>query len=276
MMKAKWTLLTLLCAVLLVPVGCEKKPVPERITSKDGAPMILIPGGKFEMGSYSGDADELPVHTVNLDAFYMDAYEVTNAQYKKFMDATGHAAPQFWNHPRVNKPNQPVVGVVWSDVEAYAEWAGKRLPTEAEWEKAARGGLVQKQYPWGDDELDGTQCNFADSNAPDLTEKWADRNADDGYEYTASVGSYTPNGYGLYDMAGNVWEWCANWYETDYTRQAAEEATSTTWGVLHERVLRSGSWDTESYNHRVAMRNHALPSHSSSNVGFRCAQDISP
>ena len=197
------------------------------ITGKDGAQMVMIPAGEFEMGTDSDEISgliewarkwysspvtswhdrEKPRHTVYLDAFYMDKYEVTNTLYKKFIDATGHKSPDFWNDDKYNSPDQPVVGVTWDDAKAYAEWAGKRLPTEAEWEKAARGGLVGKKFPWGDSDPDGTQCNFADKNTSDI---WSDKSVDDGYQYAAPVGSFTPNGYGLYDMAGNVWEWCAD------------------------------------------------------------------
>ena len=149
-------------------------------TEEDDVGMVLIPAGEFEMGDHfnEGLADELPVHTVSLDDFYMDVNEVTNAQYKKFVEATGHREPKGygfvdgevkdgfepWKSPYFNGDNQPVVCVSWHDAMAYAQWAGKRLPTEAEWEKAAHGGLKGKRYPWGDEAPDGTQCNFADKN----------------------------------------------------------------------------------------------------------------
>ncbi|MBM3239959.1 formylglycine-generating enzyme family protein [Candidatus Poribacteria bacterium] len=166
----------------------------EIIIDKDGAEMALIPAGEFQMGDNfnEGNADELPVHTVYLDAFYIDKYEVTNALYEEFIKATGHRTPTYWTNHSFNQPDQPVVGVTWDDAVAYAKWAGKRLPTEAEWEKAARGGLVGKRYPWGDDISDNDANNYGNKIG-----------------ITTPVGKYPPNGYGLYDVAGNIWEWVA-------------------------------------------------------------------
>ncbi len=228
---------------------------------KDGAKMVLIPAGEFSMGDHHdvGYTYEKPVHTVYLDAFYMDVYEVTNALYKKFMDATGHKAPGYWNDSKYNAPDQPVVGVSWEDAKAYADWAGKRLPTEAEWEKAARGGLSGKKFPWGGDAPDGTQCNFAD------------KNVDDGYGYAAPVGSYPPNDYGLYDMAGNVWEWCSDWYDSNYYTSSPKRnptgPSSRSW-----RFLRGGSWAHNVYYLRCANRSGFNPSLTDYSLGFRCSE----
>ena len=242
--------------VLVEKVVAGSKPA-SRVDKigRDGAPMALIPAGEFQMGSSDGD-DEKPVHTVYLDAFYMDVYEVTNAQYKKFIDVTGHGAPEYRGDSNLNAPNQPVVGVTWHDAVAYAKWAGKRLPTEAEWEKAARGGLVGKKYPWGD------SISHDNANCRDTAGK-------DRWKYTARVGSFAPNGYGLYDMAGNVWEWCADWYDGEYYASSPRRnPTGPSSGKY--RVLRGGSWDSGAYYLRAAYRLNLNPPLSSLNLGLRC------
>ena len=242
--------------------------LPDTIMGKDGALMMLVPAGEFQMGDHfnEGADDELPVHTVYLDAFYIDKYEVTNALYKNFMDATGHKAPGYWNNSKYNAPDQPVVGVSWEDAKAYAEWAEKRLPTEAQWEKAARGGLAGKKFPWGDSDPDGSQCNFADKNTD---YDWSDKDVDDGYQYSAPVGSSTPNGYGLYDMAGNVWEWCSDWYDKSYyTNSPKNNPTGPDSGTV--RVVRGGCWYNSPYYLRVALRYYSTPSNSYFDIGFRC------
>jgi len=249
---------------------------PESVTGdlNRGRDRVLIPAGEFQMGSNDGGGGEKPVHTVHVEAFYMDVYEVTNALYGKFMQATGHSAPSYWNDSRFNAPNQPVVGVSWNDAVAYCQWAGpalegsnrgpalegsnrgKRLPTEAEWEKAARGGLVGKCYSWGDEEPDANRACF-----------------DRDWGKPADVGSFAPNGYGLYDMAGNVWEWCADWKNSGYYAKSPKQNPQGPGSGL-ERVLRGGSWSSYSFYLRVAARGSYGPDYGSSyNVGFRCAQD---
>jgi formylglycine-generating enzyme required for sulfatase activity len=231
---------------------------PKEIIGNDGAPMVLIPAGEFQMSdSLDGMWDALPVHTVYLDAFYIDIYEVTNAQYKKFMDATGHKASVYWNDPNYNAQNNPVVGVSWDDAKAYADWADERLPTEAEWEKAARGGLSGKKYPWGD-EVTHDNANYGGTGGKDI------------WNGTSPVGSFDPNGYGLYDMAGNVWEWCADWYGGNYYANSPKlNPIGPSSGSY--RVLRNGSWYDDTYYLRVASRYYSDPRIIHSSVGFRCA-----
>ena len=259
---------------------------PKEITSeKDGAKMHLIPAGEFEMGNSldEGGDDERPVHTVTVDSFYLDVYEVTNTQYKQFIEETGHTDPAFWDDPDLNAPNHPVVGVSWYDAAAYCEWAGKRLPTEAEWEKAARGGLVGKRHPWCDESPEAFKCNFADKQAPNWA-NWAHRNLDDGYQFTAPVGTYPPNGFGLHDMAGNVWEWCMDAYDPRAYANSPKD-NPVAGGVIFfddieqsnvttVRVHRGGSWLHPPGNLRVSNRNSLHPANSSIYLGFRCAMRL--
>jgi len=199
-------------------------------------------------------------------------YEVTNAQYKEFMDATSYKAPTLWSNPAYNAPNQPVVGVSWYDAVAYAEWAGKRLPTEAEWERAARGGLVGMKYPWGNEDPNGTQCNLADSSC--INYDWAIKNINDGYQYTAPVGSFPPNGYGLYDMAGNVWEFCIDWYDPSYyTNPPKQNPTGPNSGTT--RVMRGGSWLDPTFLYFSVSHHHSdSPKASWFGGGFRCVSSV--
>jgi formylglycine-generating enzyme required for sulfatase activity len=209
----------------------------------------------------------------------MDAYEVTNAQYKKFVDAKGYKAPLLWNDSNYNAPNQPVVGVSWNDAKAYADWAGERLPTEVEWEKAGRGGLAGKIYAWGDDwPPPKNSGNFADETAKKTFPSQIIINGyDDGYAYTAPVGSYKPNGYGLYDMAGNVWEWCADFYVHKYYDDSPKQnpkGPDSGKGLdsREARVLRGGLWYyCNTYFLRVSTRGDFGPAGTSHDIGFRCA-----
>ena len=262
--------------------------LPQRIVGKDGAEMVLIPAGEFQMGSnHTNDSAEKPVHTVYVDAFYMDVHEVTIGQYYQFVRATGHRSPSHSLPPFSPTDRHPMVYVSWHDAMAYAKWAGKRLPTEAEWEKAARGGYIGQKYPWGNGPPDGTQCNFADKSGANsgMWETW-DKSADDGYTYTAPVGSYPPNGYGLYDMAGNVWEWCFDAYDGNFYASSpprnpiagiiVTNTTDNSITVNESRVLRGGSWTPHPQNVRSAHR-WSYGAHSVSfSVGFRCVQSVAP
>ena len=263
-------IIILILGIFMVGCGNDDSNIPDgdTITGDDGAPMVLIPAGEFQMGDAFNEGwdDELPVHTVYINAFYIDVYEVTTAQYQKFMDATGHEAPRYWDDPDFNVPDHPVVRVSWHDATAYAEWSGKRLPTEAEWEKAARGGMVGKRYPWGDEEPDAGGIYRANYDPGNYTE--------DGYRYTSPVGSFAPNGYGLYDMAGNVWEWCADWYDEDYYSISPERnPTGPSSGTY--RVLRGGSWSFYPSRLRASSRVDLDPATVYYSVGFRCVSQYS-
>ena len=195
--------------------------------------MALIPAGSFEMGDHFGEGsdDELPVHTVTLDGFYMDKTEVTVGRFKAFLADSGYSWGGSWDGVDQYSPSDdhPMIYVNYDDAVAYSEWAGKRLPTEAEWEYAARGGLEGKRYPWGD-EIDSSKATYDSGN--------------DGT--TKLVGSFEANGYGLYDMAGNVWECCQDWYGADYysssptiTLRGREQAHLECFGVALTPVLPS-------------------------------------
>jgi len=232
---------------------------------KDGAYMTLIQGGEFEMGCSDGLANEQPVHKVNLKPFYIDIYEVANAQYQKFVDETNYKRPNHWSDPLMSASSQPVVMVTWYDAIEYCKWAGKRLPTEAEWEKAARGGLIGSIYPWGD------KITRADANYYGVDGK-------DFWERTATVGSTMPNGYGLYEVVGNAEEWCADHYgETYYKESPSENPAGPQSGKYY--VVRGGSWGDEyrvqrDFALRIAMRRYADPYEATMYTGFRCVMDV--
>ena len=273
---------------IVVPPDPSKPVVPEG--------MVLIPAGEFQMGSNDPKAqnNEQPVHTVYVDAFFMDEHEVTNLEYQTFVLANPkwqrdkihskfHDGEylKLWRGTRGNdypkdKADHPVVHVSWYAAMAYAGWIGKRLPTEAEWEYAARGGLDGKKYPWGDA-----------INHHDVWGEFVDPDrANFGFiRDTTAVGKYPPNGYGLYDMAGNVYEWCLDEYNKDFYSISPREnpissANSVDWvinnftSVTTDRVLRGGSWSGSlgTRSLRVAFRRWNKPSFTSENFGFRCAR----
>ena len=285
---------SMLCTVLIVllitaTVGCGGDG--EEIGTDSALPpplrgMVRIPAGSFEMGSNTPAAsdDEQPVHTVSVDVFDIDIYEVTVGNYRKFIQQTEHSPPD-WEAVAHYSPtdDHPIVLVSWHDAMAYATWAGKRLPTEAEWEKAARSGLIQQTYPWGNAAPNGAQCNFADRNLKLYW--WADKNAGDGHGYTAPVGSYPANGHGIHDMAGNVREWCLDAYDTGF--YAISSAVNPVSGastiaeipqafgnVGTPRVVRGGSWLATSLGVRNATRLQLHPSTPNNSVGFRCVRDL--
>ena len=218
--------------------------------------MVLIPAGAVRLGTDNKTdltfGTEANARTVFVAAFYIDKYEVTNKQYAKFISETGHREPKFWEDPRLNPPEQPVVGVNWEDAEAYAVWAGKRLPTASEWEKAARG-TDGRLYPWGND-YDPARGNFDDGGSMN--------GSTDGYAMTpAPVGNFIEgiSPYGLHDMAGNVWEW------------VMEQPKATDEKIY---AIRGGSWTNGAGDTKttIAYIYPAQCSDHSSSVGFRCAK----
>ena len=327
----------------------DLKPAVESVPKPDEgqrppAGMVWIPGGEFWMGTDSQEAweDERPAHPVKVNGFWMDATEVTNAEFRLFVEATGfvttaeraptleeimaqsppgtppppkeslvpgslvftppdHPVPlddftqwwqwtpgASWHHPEgpgsdlVGRENHPVVHVSWDDAVAFANWAGKRLPTEAEWEFAARGGLDRKIYTWGSEppSLTKPQANLWNGTFPNKN------TTEDGYARTAPVGSFPANGFGLFDMAGNVWEWCSDWYDRDAYKRIARGKVQVNPGgpsasndplrpYTTQRSQRGGSFlcnDSYCTRYRPSARHGGTPDTGISHVGFRCVK----
>lgn len=240
--------------------------------------------------------DELPQRTVYLDAYWIDQTEVTNVMYEKFIQDSGYtttAEEEGWAYVFENnegwqpveganwrypfgsdntwesRKSHPVIQLSWYDAQAYCKWAGRRLPTEAEWEKAARG-IDGRIYPWGNNPPTGSLVNFADSNT---NFDWSAKSIDDGYANTSPVGTY-PKGasyYGTLDMAGNVWEWVADWFDAEYYGNSPV-ANPTGSRTGEYRVLRGGSWSNEPFYLRAADRLRGDPINRFNLVGFRCSR----
>ncbi|RIJ34498.1 formylglycine-generating enzyme family protein [Pontibacter oryzae] len=326
-----------------MPARYASQPDSAATTAKEVSHegMVWIDGGTFSMGASDaeGRPDEYPQHQVKVSGFWMDATEVTNAEFAAFVEATGYVttaerAPdweelkkqlppgtpkppdsvlvaaslvftppqqqvplnnpgQWWNwkkHANWRQPQgpgssikgreeYPVVHVSWHDAVAYARWAGKRLPTEAEWEYAARGGTQNKRYPWGDEDIEAgkPKANTWQGRFPDRNTTW------DKHAGLAQVKSFAPNKYGLYDMAGNVWEWCSDWYAADYYGTASTAPALNPVGPtsshdpqepgMPKRVLRGGSFMCHSSyckGYRVTSRMKSSPDTGLENTGFRC------
>ncbi len=272
--------LVIVCATSVTfsqPAGskalAEEEPKLEKAAGDSG--MVLIPSGEFKMGSAQGRDNEAPVHTVTLDSFWMDRFLVTNRQYKAFCDATKRSYPPAPHFAGIGDyfsqyPDHPVVGISYGDAEAYAQWLGKRLPTEAEWEYAARGGLAEKQYPWGDAAPNTVKANFADQST-DFA--WRSLTTSDGFPFTSPVGRFTPNGYGLYDMAGNVWQYCADWFADGYYRKSLSNNPKGP-ATGEERVIRGGCWYSSAGDLRCARRSKSAGWGGMYGIGFRCVYDV--
>jgi formylglycine-generating enzyme required for sulfatase activity len=285
---------------------------PATIVGNDGAEMVLVPAGEFSMGSDAGEIDrllqgrtnvkreffdrEIPRHQVYLDAFYIDKYEVTNARFQQFVQATGHRTQaeregsgyadngeKFelvnganWRAPRgpgssiAGLEQHPVVQVSQEDAKAYCSWAVKRLPTEAEWEKAARG-TDGRSYPWGN-QFDGRRANFCDANCQF---NWKDHVSNDGSRYTAPVGSYEigKSPYGAYDMTGNVWEWVVDWFDANYYKSSpARNPQGPASG--EQAVRRGGGWGADALHVRAPGRDRSAPANRTIYIGVRCVKTL--
>ena len=258
---------------LIAPQLAGGADLPKTATGRDGAPLNLIPAGEFLMGTSisnrDGGRDEYPERRIFLDAFYMDSLEVTNGRYLEFVKATGHRLPEhprdkkltLWQGPTVPAAfkDHPVVNVDWHDAAAYCAWAGRRLPTEAEWERAARG-TTGRRFPWGDAEPTRTLANYLN--------QW--RNGA-GLE---PVGSH-PQGAspeGVQDLQGNVWEWVADWYDLHYYESGpARNPKGPDAGT--RKVFRGSGWESEAPLLRSAHRLNSDPQNRNHSLGFRCAID---
>lgn len=236
-----------------------------KISPEDGMTMIYIPEGVFEMGSANFDKDERPVHPVYLDAYWIDQTEITCTQFLKFVDETGYKKSGF-SAGHCDQGGDHPIRANWKAAQAYCQWAGRRLPTEAEWERAARGGLEGKKYPWGD------QAPVCQLGAPNGAMFYDGENCF--VSGTVPVKSYQPNDYGLYDVAGNASEWVADWYSEDYYDQTPFDMSpfnnpqGPEDGIF--RVFRGGSYSTDSNSLRTANR-EGMPGQN--HFGFRCAAD---
>ena len=280
-------LATLVSSVWFAACG----PSPTKI-GDDGSAMILIPAGQFQMGGVPEDVEdfpdgqlltfhaERPVHSVTLSAYYIDKYEVTSARYRTFLEAVADGGTE-WDHPDqpadrghqpryvtddLNGDDQPAVGLNWYDAYAYCRWAGKRLPTEAEWEFAARGSDGVLKYPWGEGDPNAEGIWWA--NYHPLVGRGAD-----GHRWSAPVGSY-PDGvspFGLMDMSGNAEEWVQDWYSVNYYRltEGAEDPQGPLDG--NKKVIKGGSYEAPVHQIRIAMRHYGRPHDKGPRIGFRCA-----
>jgi formylglycine-generating enzyme required for sulfatase activity len=266
-------IVTMLSPTLVLAVDPPASATDSTAAGKDGGPVVLIPAGSFPMGVPHGDRDggrdEYPRHDVYVDAFYIDKFEVTNGQYLAFVKATGHRVPQNPNNPTRNLwqgdtisealVDRPVINVDWADAVAYCSWAGKRLPTEAEWEKAAKG-TSDRRFPWGNVEPTNKHLNF--------NQRWI------GEKTLMPVGSYEAgkSPFGVYDMAGNVWEWVQDWYDPKYYEKSpAKNPKGPETGT--RRVLRGSGWQNETPTVRIFTRVDSDPTVRNESTGFRCAMN---
>lgn len=234
------------------------RSAPAASEPRTAAPaFVRIPTGRFTMGATDGQEDEVPVHEVHVDGFEMAVYPVTRHEYAAFLAASGHAAPREWLSPEFAEPDLPVCGVSWDDATAYCAWTGNaRLPTEAEWERAARGGREGERFPWGDEI---PRWIPAGGRGP-LPGPWP-----------VTLGE--PNAFGLFGIAANVHEWCADWHARDYYAASPVENPR---GPLQgqRRASRGGSWRHAVTVSRTAARSKLDPSYRYTDYGFRVARDI--
>lgn len=272
-----FTILCLVCAAPMAQMAVAQTAAPEGARKRDSAlpqEMALIPAGKFWMGRTNpgwrdaldtvprAKMDDRPANLIELDAFYIDKTEVTNAEYAKYLQAKGIRPPWHWTEGRIpeGKEKQAVSNVNWYEAADYCKWLGKRLPTEAEWEKAARGGLDRKPFPWGDlDDVGG-----GGRGAPPVAALRL--------EAPINVGSFKPNGYGLFDMIGNVMEWTSDWYELNYYAFMPKKNPQGPETGLYKSVRGAGWADRLGDLTTTYYRNFSDPELRAYTIGFRCAK----
>ena len=249
-------LLAVVVAAAVVLTKKKSTPLAAEITDPKNAVMVLVPEGDFVMGSDNGDEDERPVHTVYLDEFYIDKYEVTNSDYRVcVVDGVCKPPQDMTNYNNPKYENHPVVYVDWEMARTYCDWRDAQLPTEAQWEKAARG-MDARTYPWGE----GIACSQANYLSC----------IEDTQPFDSYAGSLSP--YGAYNMAGNVWEWVADWYSPAYDVSETDNPVGAESG--ERRVLRGGGWNQHEYLLRTSARLGVVPTDVFLSFGFRCASDV--
>ena len=289
-------------ALPLVPGGLVRAGDGRLFSTKDGAELVLVPEAEFTMGDdASTEADERPAHRVTLSAHLLDRHEVTNAQFARFVAETGYrtdaeeqgvahalvgdsfkdVAGADWRHPGgpattiEGMGEHPVVLVSWNDAHAYCEWSGRRLPTEAEFERGLRAGAKGSKYPWGNEASPSPSSgNYSDEAAMRAHQKWvAVAGYEDGFSGTAPVGSFPQNALGLLDMGGNVWEWCSDWYGADYYGMSpGQDPQGISSG--ERRVNRGGGWDCDLFGARCSCRDGGKPGLRLPYLGFRTALSL--
>ena len=234
----------------------------ERLHEVAGTVLLYVPGGEYTLGSEGISEEEKPVHRVVLSPFWIAKYPVTNEQYGRFLDANAGAfKPDYWRDNQFNQPQQPVVGVRWEEAQAYCRWAGLRLPSEAQWEAAARG-TDRRRYPWGNAEPTPEHANYGRCEGG-----------------TTPVGSY-PKGagpFGALDQAGNVWEWCEDvWYASAYGNRVGQRDPVSTTRNTHVYCLRGGAWGCTAGDLAAAFRHKSGTWHGTKYIGFRCLLPAAP
>jgi formylglycine-generating enzyme len=294
-MKSKITFIILFSVCAALPLAAQTTAPENAERKRDSTQpqeMVQIPAGKFWMGrayaifTDSADLvprdrmDDRPANNVYLDAFYIDKYEVTNADYARFVEATGAKPPWHWPQGKIpkRKDRLPVYNVNWFEATDFCKWAGKRLPTEAEWEKAARGGLDRNHYSWGDSEVDTSEIRLG---APQTFGRTTDQPIPaliDGSD-AIDVGSFKPNGYGLYDMTGNVREWTYDWYDANYYPFMPQQNPRGPETGRYRSVRGSGWLDVPpnaiggpNDANTVDSRDFSDPELRATTIGFRCAK----